>query len=119
MLRKKKSEAVVVNTKEELKAAVNRKFPCIEVRGSLAKKLKWMGSLSPAKITALAALLTAAAIPNPASALSSAAAVAAVGKGTVAAIVSCGLSAALILAVLKGYNVEFDYGKGVVRLTAK
>ena len=36
---------VVVSSKEELKTAIKRKEPYIEVQGDLAKKMKWMGKL--------------------------------------------------------------------------
>lgn len=40
---------VVVSSKEELKTAIKRKEPYIEVQGDLAKKMKWMGKLSSVK----------------------------------------------------------------------
>ena len=40
---------VVVSSKEELKTAIKRKEPYIEVQGDLAKKMKWMGKLSIGK----------------------------------------------------------------------
>lgn len=54
MFGKKKNSInkVVVSSKEELKTAIKRKNPYIEVQGDLAKKMKWMGKLSSAKIAA-------------------------------------------------------------------
>ena len=48
MFGKKKNSInkVVVSSKEELKTAIKRKEPYIEVQGDLAKKMKWMGKLS-------------------------------------------------------------------------
>lgn len=37
--KEEKGKVTVVTTKEQLKAAVNRKDSCIEVRGDLAKKM--------------------------------------------------------------------------------
>lgn len=44
MFGKKKNNInkVVVSSKEELKTAIKRKEPYIEVQGDLAKKMKWM-----------------------------------------------------------------------------
>ena len=67
MFGKKKNSInkVVVSSKEELKTAIKRKNPYIEVQGDLAKKMKWMGKLSSAKIAAIIALLTPlAAVPG-------------------------------------------------------
>ena len=60
MFGKKKNSInkVVVSSKEELKTAIKRKEPYIEVQGDLAKKMKWMGKLSSVKIAAIIALLT-------------------------------------------------------------
>ena len=44
--RKKVESVTVVTTKEQLKAAVNRKDVCIEIKGELAGKMKWMAKLS-------------------------------------------------------------------------
>ena len=59
MFGKKKNSInkVVVSSKEELKTAIKRKEPYIEVQGDLAKKMKWMGKLSSVKIAAIIALL--------------------------------------------------------------
>ena len=67
MFGKKKNNInkVVVSSKEELKTAIKRKEPYIEVQGDLAKKMKWMGKLSSVKIAAIIALLTSlAAVPG-------------------------------------------------------
>ena len=67
MFGKKKNSInkVVVSSKEELKTAIKRKEPYIEVKGDLAKKMKWMMNLSSVKIAAIIALLTSlAAVPG-------------------------------------------------------
>lgn len=64
MFGKKKKDTereVIVKTKEELKAAIKRKEPYIEVQGDLANKMKWMGGLSKKKVAAFVALLAVAA----------------------------------------------------------
>ena len=53
MRRKKEQDRVIVTTKEQLKTAVNQKKEHIEIQGDLARKLRWIGLLSPRKIAAL------------------------------------------------------------------
>lgn len=118
MFGKKKNEnVVVVTTKEELEAAIKSKKPNIEVRGSLAKKIKWMAKLNRAAIIALVPLLVVAGgtTGGLAAGLAIPAGVAATGI-TGGQIVACALSASVIIAIIKGYNVEVD-AKGIVRLT--
>ena len=118
MFGKKKNEnVVVVTTKEELKAAIKSKKPNIEVKGSLAKKIKWMAKLNRAAIIALVPLLVAASVPTAGltASLAVPAAVATTGI-TGGEIVACALSASVIIAIIKGYNIEVD-AKGIVRLT--
>lgn len=119
---------VVVKTKEELNAAVKRKEPCIEVQGSLVTKIKWMKKLSAAKIAALVALLASAVIPSPIAPISmcavasgsAATAVSAITGTEIAAIILAGgLSATMILAVLKDYNIEVDDENRSMRLSRK
>ena len=71
MFRKNKGETkkvTIVTTKEQLKAAVNRKDSYIEVQGDLAKKMTWMAKLSKKKIALVIAGLTGAAVAAPATA---------------------------------------------------
>lgn len=124
MFGKKKKDTepkIVVKTKEELKAAVRRKEPCIEVQGDLAKNLKWIKKLTKPQAAALAALLASAVIPfpiAPVSAVASRSAVTAITGGEIAAIIFAGgISAALILAILNGYQVEISGDK--ILLTKK
>lgn len=123
--RKKQEKAVIVTTKEELRAAVKRKEACIEVHGDLAKQLKWMKKLSPAKIAALITLLGCTAIPSPIapiSAVVSLPAVTAITGSQIAAIIFAGgLSAAMILAIFKGYTITIVVKDGhtIVTLTKK
>lgn len=122
--RKKQMERkTIVKTKEELKEAVKRKEPYIEVQGDLVIKIKWMKKLTRPQAVALAALLTSAVMPSPASPVSavvSISAVTAITGGEIAAIIFAGgVSAALILAILKGYNVELREGEKSVLLTKK
>lgn len=117
---KKKEREVVVTTKEELKAAIKRKDPCIKVKGDLAKKLRWKKKLTPAMVALLIPLLATAAIPNPVApisfAVSTAALTAITGEGVAAIIVASGLSVSLILAVIRGYDAEFKVGDNEVIL---
>ncbi len=130
---------VVVTTKEELKAALKAKEPVIIAKGEVAKSLQWRAKITPAKAVALAASLavavgaagTAVSIPISAPFSAPISAIAATGTaievgfsaGTVA-ITSAGvfvleLGAALIIAILRDYNVEFtDLGKDI-RLSLK
>lgn len=122
--RKKQMEKkIIVKTKEELKAAIKRKEPCIEVQGDLAIKIKWIKKLTRPQVVALAALLASAAIPSPASPISavvSMPAVTAITGSEIASIIFAGgVSAALILAILKGYNVEIRKGEKSMLLTKK
>lgn len=106
MFEKNKGEnkkATVVTTKEQLKAAVNRKDSYIEVQGDLAKKMNWMAKLSKKKI---ALIIAAVGVYFATGAEVSAA-------STLAAL----LGAAAVVAILKGYNVEADVVNGVIRLT--
>ena len=112
----KNENVVVVTTKEELKAAIKSKKPNIEVHGDLAKKMKWMSKLNRAAIIALIpALLPLAAVGGvPASFAVPAAAVGISGGN----LVLCALSVSIIIAILKGYNIEAKSTKGdVLRLT--
>lgn len=140
---KKETEKVtVVTTKEQLKAAIKRKDACIEVQGELVKKMKWMAKLSPKKIAAIIACLTAATAASTvvATAASTAAPPAtpivvptvkyAVESTTLAAAGIGALDAAsiikiieilgvvIVIAILKGYNVELKEGDKSLRLTA-
>lgn len=110
--RASKKKAIVVSTKEELKKAVENKEKEITVVGDLAKKIKWMAKLSPAKIAALISFLAVAAFPNPFSGASALAATGLVGTDVALIIFTCGISIAVILAVLRGYDVTIE-GKSV------
>lgn len=120
---KKKEQALVVTTKEELKAAIKRKEPCIVVKGDLAKKLQWIRKLSPAMLASLIPLLAAAAIPSPVAPLSMAVSTAAVtaitGESLAAIILVCGISAPVLLAVMKDYDAHFKIGEFEFTLTKK
>ena len=114
---KKEKKAVVVYTKRELQHAIKRKEPNIEVGGELAQKLKWITKISPAKIVALIGFLSSAVIPNPTSGVSALTATGIVGTDVACIIFTSGISIAIILAVLRGYNVEVAGDR--VKLTAK
>lgn len=117
----KKEEVTVVTTKKELNEAVKMKKPCIEVQGDLAKQVKWIKKLTPAKTAALIALLSAAAIPSPVAPISAVVATAAVveitGAEIATIILTAGLSATMILGVLKNYDIEFS--KSGIKLNRK
>ena len=124
MFGKKKNSInkVVVSSKEELKTAIKRKEPYIEVQGDLAKKMKWMGKLSSVKIAAIIALLTSlAAVPGggvlTVSALTAGGVVEA-AEANVAIYVISILGIATIIGILRGYNVEVETGKVSLRLKA-
>lgn len=120
---KKENEKVtIVTTKKQLKAAVGRKDSCIEVRGDLAEKMKWMAKLSKEKTALIiasigvaagagVAAVAAAPITGGASMVGYAAASTAVGAasagtlpaGAVALIAMLGGVA--VVGILKGYDV--------------
>ena len=114
----KNENVVVVTTKEELKAAIKSKKPNIEVHGDLAKKMKWMSKLNRAAIIALIpALLPLAAVGGVPASFAVPAAATAVGISG-GNLVLCALSISIIIAILKGYNIEAKSTKGdVLRLT--
>ena len=129
MFGKKKNNInkVVVSSKEELKTAIKRKEPYIEVQGDLAKKMKWMGKLSSVKIAAIIALLTSlAAVPGGGVLTVSALTVSALTAGgvveaaeaNVAIYVISILGIATIIGIFRGYNVEVETGKVSLRLKA-
>ena len=134
MFRKNKWETkkvTIVTTKEQLKAAVNRKDSYIEVQGDLAKKMNWMAKLSKKKIALVIAGLTGAAVAAPA-------AVGATGAGTAVAVhaltnaslaatgtgastevmaLTALLGTVFVVAILNGYSIEADAVNGVLKLT--
>lgn len=122
---KREKKKVVVRTKEELKAAVNRKEPCIEVQGTLAKKMQWMGKLQRKQLLALIAGLTTAAAtssllgPAGIKTLAIQAKIPAVQiEAAISAITIVGI--ATILAILKNYDVvELGVSAGECRLELK
>ena len=123
MFGKKKNSInkVVVSSKEELKTAIKRKEPYIEVQGDLAKKMKWMGKLSSVKIAAIALLTSLAAVPGggvlTVSALTAGGVVEA-AEANVAIYVISILGIATIIGIFRGYNVEVETGKVSLRLKA-
>ena len=123
MFGKKKNSInkVVVSSKEELKTAIKRKEPYIEVQGDLAKKMKWMGKLSSVKIAAIIALLTSlAAVPGGVLTVSAltAGGVVEAAEANVAIYVISILGIATIIGIFRGYNVEVETGKVSLRLKA-
>lgn len=127
MFGKKKKEKIIY-TKDELKRAVHNKEPQIIVGGDLAQKLKCLAKLSPSKIVTIISILaagTAATIANPvASGLFAASSLtattgAASGTGVAAIVLASGLSVALILAILKGYDIELNKAGDQVIFKAK
>ena len=108
----KNENVVVVTTKEELKAAIKSKKPNIEVHGDLAKKMKWMSKLNRAAIIAL--IPAVGGVPASFAVPAAATAVGISGGN----LVLCALSVSIIIAILKGYNIEAKSTKGdVLRLT--
>lgn len=126
MFGKNKSEIkkVRVTNKTELKAAMNRKEQCIEVTGELANKLKWMGKLPPSKVMATVAVLATIGATVPltggATTLAVAPALTAVtGTELAKVILACSVSAGIIIALMKDYNVEVERNGTIVRFTRK
>ena len=115
----KKENVTIVTTKEQLKAAVNRKDTCIEVRGDLAKKMNWMAKLSKKKIALIIACLTgttgAAVVAAPVTAGASLAA-AGVASTDVMPIVLI-LGGIVVIAILNNYDIEADAVNKVLKLT--
>lgn len=121
---KKENEKVtIITTKEQLKAAVARKESCIEVRGDLAEKMKWMAKLSKEKTALIIASIGIAAgagvaavatapVTGGASMVGYAAASTAVGAasaGTLpagATALTAILGGVAVAGILKGYDVE-------------
>lgn len=121
--KQKKEKITVVTTKKELNEAVKMKKPCIEVQGNLVKQINWMKKLSSAKVAALVTLLATAAIPSPIAPISAVAAMPAVisitGAEIAGIIFAGGLSATMILGVLRNYNMEVQKGDTSLILTTK
>lgn len=118
---KKETEKVtVVTTKEQLKAAIKRKDACIEVQGELVMKMKWMAKLSPKKIAAIIACLTAATAASTAVPPASPIVAAGIGALDAAAIIKIIeiLGVVIVIAILKGYTVELKDGDKSLRLIA-
>ena len=137
MRRKKEQDRVIVTTKEQLKTAVNQKKEHIEIQGDLARKLRWIGLLSPRKIAALTvALATAAGVATigvptvgapvaiggaavSITAASAAPIIEITGGEMAATILASGVAVALLLSILKGYEVEVKYNGASMCLRRK
>jgi hypothetical protein len=120
--KQEKNNATVVKTKDELKAAVKRNEPYIEVVGDLAKNIKWMTKLSKKQIAALVALLgagTAATVASPVATPAIVAATTGITGAEIAQIIfASSLGIAIICSVFNGYDVEASMD-GKVKLTKK
>lgn len=115
--KEKERKVTVVTTKEQLKAAVNRKDTYIEVKGDLAKKMNWMAKLSKKKIAMIAAWITAAGALATAPATGGASlAVAGVASADVIAVVII-LGGIVVIAILNNYDIEADAVNKVLKLT--
>ena len=108
-------KTTIVTTKEQLKAAVNRKDTCIEVRGDLAKKMSWMAKLSQKKTALIIAALAGATAAAPVTGGASFAVAGAVSTETMAIVAILGGVA--VVAILKGYSVEVETVNGNLKLT--
>lgn len=102
---KKKETATIVRTKKELKEAVNRGCPSIEVRGDLVSQIKWMAKLSKAQRVALLSLPALALMSGPISPASAFAVLSVQGTAIAKIILAGGFSTAMIIGVLKEYDV--------------
>lgn len=113
--KEEKGKVTVVTTKEQLKAAVNRKDSCIEVRGDLANKMNWMAKLSKKKIAIVIAALTGTIATAPVTAGVSLAA------GTVVStevlVLTALLGTVVVIVILSDYSIEVDGDKRTLKLT--
>lgn len=114
---KQKSKVTVVCKKDDLWEAVKRKDPCIEIQCNLAKKMKWLGVLSSVQKKSLVVELERSKLSSDISTCRNSAIVTIAGKEIAAIIFSLGVSIALIIAILRDYNVEIC--GGTIRLTKK
>lgn len=117
--KKDNGNVTIVTTKEQLKAAVNRKDTYIEIRGELAKKMNWMTKLSKKKIALIVACLTGATVAAPATvgtSLVAAGAVSAAASVDVTSIVIM-LGGIVVIAILNNYDIEAGAGDMVLKLT--
>ena len=124
MFGKKKTEAIIVSDSKELKEAVKRKEQNIEVTGNLAKKLSWMVKLSPKKTKLVLGILTTVAATVPLTGGASVTALvpsmaAVTGAELAKLILACSISAGLLIALLKDYNVEIEHDGTIVRFLKK
>lgn len=113
--KEEKGKITIVTTKEQLKAAVNRKDSCIEVRGDLVKKMNWMVNLSKKKIALIIAALAGTVAAAPATAGVSLAAGAGVSAEVLALTALLGTVA--VIAMLNDYSVEADVANRTLKLT--
>lgn len=113
--KEEKGKVTVVSTKEQLKAAVNRKDSCIEVRGDLVKKMNWMVNLSKKKIALIIAALAGTVAAAPATAGVSLA----VGAGVSAEVLALValLNTVVVTAMLSDYSIEADVANRTLKLT--
>ena len=118
MFRKNKEEkgkVTVVTTKKQLKAAVNRKDSCIEVRGDLVKKMNWMVNISKKKISLTIAALAGTVVAAPATAGVSLAAGA--GVSTEVLVLTALLGTVAVITMLNDYSIEVDGDNRTLKLT--
>lgn len=109
---KQKNKITVVCKKADLWEAVKRKDPCIEIQGDLAKKMKWLKALSSVKKKRLTVELGRLNLSSDISTCSNAVMVAITGTEIAVIILSLGVTIALIIAVLRDYDVEV-YVEGI------
>lgn len=110
-----KAKITVVTTKEQLKAAVNRKDNYIEVQGDLAKKMNWMVNLSKKKIAFIIAALAGTVAAAPATAGVSLATGAVVSTEVLA--LTALLGTVVVITILGDYNIEADVANRTLKLT--
>jgi hypothetical protein len=116
---KAKNKVVVVYTKQELKDAMKKNEPYIEVKGDLAKQLKWIGKLSHKQILLLIPAVASVVIPGAGPAISATAIASITGTEIAGIILASTVFAGVVLGILKGYNVEADISEDTVKLTCK
>lgn len=117
--RAKKNKTTIASTKEELREAIEREDPCIEVQGELAKKLRWIAKLSMVKKTKLLSVLEASKASDWRAGSLQTMVVTITGAEIAALIFAAGVSAALILAILKGYDAEVITDEGKIKIILK
>lgn len=98
---------------------MKRKEPYIEVQGELVKKLSWMHRLSSADRRRYLNAISSMTKSDSVSAVSASVLGGAAAAKVIGYILAGAVSAALIIGILKGYDVEIEAGGLKAKITAK